>query len=139
MKTCLGKVSLAATLMCLAPLLAMAQNIASKPGTVDRSIERLTLLPGPYLLSPARNTPTMMPSPIKMEQTGTFRFVPATEWYMWNPKGSLSLKDGSMPSDKATTPPNAKPSLESLRFDSTLRSPVVPLQSQIKSAPARQN
>ena len=137
MKTCLGKISIAATLMCLAPLLATAQNIVSRPGIVDRSLERLTLLPGPHLLSPARTTPTMMPSPMKMEQTGTFRFVPANDPSEWKPKGSLSLRDRPAPSEKIPTPKSSTPSPESLRFDSTLHSPAAPLPIQIKAAPTR--
>jgi hypothetical protein len=139
MKTPVGKVSIAATLICVAPLLATAQNIVSKPGTVDRSIERLTLLPGPHLLSPARTTPTMMPSPVKMEQAGSFHFVPATERFMSGQKGTLRLIDRPISLDKVTPPRNITPSPELLRFDSTLRSPAAPLQIQIKSVPTRQD
>ena len=64
MKTSVGKVSSVAAFIFFAPGFCSAQNLASMPGTitsvpgiVNRSLERLTLLPGPYLLSPARTTP----------------------------------------------------------------------------------
>jgi hypothetical protein len=139
MKRSVGIVSVAAATICFAPLLSLAQNIVSKPGTVDRSIERLTLLPGPNLLSPARTTPTMMPAPVKMQQTGSFRFVPASERFISGEKGTLRLVDRPILFDNVPQPRKANPPMESLRFESTLRSPVAPLQNQIKSVPTPQN
>jgi hypothetical protein len=51
MKTPLRLLPLCILVTAAAPL-ASAQNIAGRVGTVDRSVERLTLLPGPTLLSP---------------------------------------------------------------------------------------
>ena len=142
MKTSFGKASLAAALLGLAPLVSDAQNIVGQPRTVNRSIDRLTLLPGPYLLSPARTTPTMMPSPIKLDTPPEFRFVPATEHFT-SGGGTLRLMDrssvdplslsgriGEMP-QKAPRPPP-----ETLRFESTLQSPYTPLKIELGPKPA---
>lgn len=54
MKTLARNVPVAAALACLVcPSVGQAQNIASQPGSVNRGVERLTLLTGPHLLSPA--------------------------------------------------------------------------------------
>ena len=141
MKTSFGKASFAAALLCLAPLVSDAQNILGQPRTVNRSMDRLTLLPGPYLLSPARTTPTMMPSPIKLDTPPEFRFVPATEHLMSGggtlrivPQGSttpqsLSDRIGELPL-KTTRPPP-----ETLRFESTLQSPHTPLKIELGHKP----
>src|SRR5215207_253468 len=54
---------------------SLAQNLASQIGSVNRGIERLTLLPGPYLLSPARTTPTMAPQ-VKLGAALSFQSMP---------------------------------------------------------------
>ena len=53
MKTIARQVSAFVFLLSFAPIFTPAQNIASQPGTVNRSLDGLTLLTGPYLLSPA--------------------------------------------------------------------------------------
>jgi hypothetical protein len=95
MKTSVGKVSVVAVFICFTPAFCPAQNIASVPGTVNRSIERLTLLPGPHLLSPARNTPTMAPVMLKLEGASGFRFVPAIPEFLSGGQRSLQLIDRS--------------------------------------------
>ncbi|MGH7956816.1 MAG: hypothetical protein ACREH8_07370 [Opitutaceae bacterium] len=148
MKTRVGKVSVAAALVCITPLLSTAQNTAlhgssslapASPGSVNRGIGRLTLLPGPTLLSPARTTPTMMPSPMKLAAAPAFRFVPATERILSGGPVSLRLierpiVDPASRSGQLREPRDAKhPPAELLRFDSTLKSP--PAQLQIRSVP----
>ncbi|MBI5691729.1 MAG: hypothetical protein HZC55_16720 [Verrucomicrobia bacterium] len=118
---------LAAGLALAAP--AAAQNIASAPGTVDRHLDRLTLLPGPYLLSPGRGVAAPPPAGTA---PGSFRFLPSnrrtdpTKPPSAQPQMRLGvLVLGSNASDQGFVPPHlARPTTprpELLRFDSRLR------------------
>lgn len=114
-------------------------------------IERLTLLTGPDLLSPphgaASSTPTIAfaPQARKARETPAFRFVPNVERFVAGGHATLSLLE--RPSFKPlplSGETNALPrvpvraqSAQELRFDSTLRSPAAPLQSQAVPAPKR--
>lgn len=134
MKTIVGKVAcLAAVTAAIAPLASFAQNLASQAGIVDRSLERLTLLTGPDLLSPPHGKPasksqlSIAPAASKAGEPAVFRFVPAREGYTFVPLGKRSLS--SAPSAKAPASvvprvPLRAPSADELRFDATLRSPV---------------
>lgn len=108
------------------PLTALAQNIASRPGTVDRSVERMTLLPGPSYLSKAPGAPTSGAT-IKFEPTLPWR-RPAGAW-TFQPSvggniGTLSLSGSdSRQRPFAPKPVQRLPSPESLRFDATLQAP----------------
>ena len=74
MKSPAGKLPASAVLLlALSPLAAFAQNIASQPGSVNRSLD---LLPGPYLLSPARGA--ALPTPAVKVDALSFRFEPTT-------------------------------------------------------------
>ena len=145
MKTSVGKISFAAAFICVTPVFCPAQNIASVPGTVNRSLERLTLLPGPYLLSPARNTPTMMPSPMKLEAAPAFRFVPPVPRFLSGGQGSLRLIDRtsvnvlSLSGRPAEPLRSLTPPPETLHFESTLKSPPPRLRIERRpSAPSPQ-
>jgi hypothetical protein len=130
----------AAAVLSSTPLISIAQNIVSQPGIVDRSIERLTLLPGPNLLSPPRTTPTMMPSPMKLDVPPSFHFEPAVPRFVSGGQGTLRLVDRT-PSSPLTTGGNVKeqprPSPESLRFDSTLETPASAEMMRFKFIPKR--
>jgi hypothetical protein len=146
MKTTIRTLTVAAALIGVAPLLCLAQNSASQAGLVDRSVERLTLLPGPYLLSPARTTPTMMPSPIKLDTAPGFRFVPGPPPSPPAQLGSLKLihRQSDTPVSVPgrvmdSAPPVKHPSLDSLRFDATLESPRVPSTIQFKFVPGKRD
>jgi hypothetical protein len=136
------KTPLVSAVFVVTPLFLLAQNVVGQPGVVNRSVERLTLLPGPYLLSPARTTPTMLPSPLKLDAPA-WHFVPAPPPSASARVGTLKLVDRasieSMPAGTATprpTPATTRPSPESLHFDSTLESPRVPNTIQMKFIPA---
>lgn len=142
MKMSTRKTPLVAAVFVVTPLLSLAQAFAGQPGLVNRSVEQLTLLPGPYLLSPARTTPTMAPSPIKLDAPA-WRFVPAPPPAAPSHQGTLKLMDrasGDPTSTSAPVPPRApaatRPSPESLRFDSTLESPRLPNTIQMKFVPS---
>jgi hypothetical protein len=133
MKTSLGKTTLLAVLVSITSHAGLAQNppavpgvINRAPGLVNRDIERLTLLPGPFLLSPARTTPTMMPAPMKLQSAGEWRFVPAPKLTL-APVGGTRAADGKpadAPSTSGRPTPPPKPSFrpppESLHFDAKL-------------------
>jgi hypothetical protein len=138
MKSSVGKFSFVAAFVCLTPALCTAQNIASVPGTVNRSIERLTLLPGPYLLSPARTTPTMMPSPMKLDAAPAFRFVPEVPQFLSGGKRSLRLVDPAAFNVLSLSGRPAEPlrslTPDTLQFKSTLKAP--PTRMRIELRPA---
>ena len=133
MKTIVGKVAcLAAVTAAIAPLASLAQNLASQAGIVDRSLERLTLLTGPSLLSPPHGKPasksqlSIAPATPKVGEAAAFRFVPGREGFTFVPLGKRSLS--TSPAAKALASelprvPLRTPSAEELRFDATLRSP----------------
>ena len=142
MKTLAGKIALVAVfVVALPPFVATAQNIASKPGTVNRGLERLTLLPGPKLLSPARGAPqsgpsiTIYPAAVDMSSASSVYFTPAINTSYSAGHGVLSLRpsatgtmtfspagNGEQPDANAPkTAPTPDP--DALRFDSTLHAP----------------
>jgi hypothetical protein len=136
MKTLLGAVSFTAALVSLAPAILAAEKspgvpgiITSSPSLVNRSIERLTLLPGPYLLSPARTTPTMAPAPMKLQTLSNWTFVPGPKPEPTVSAGSLRLvspKSVEPARRNRNLPPPARqqfrPPPETLRFDTKLES-----------------
>ena len=130
MKTNLPRASVAAALLCVASLVSNAQNIPGQP-SVNRNLDRLTLLPGPYLLSPARTTPTMMPSPIKLGAAPLFHFT-------LSPVSASSQAPGvSVPGRMVASPRGASalPAPESLRFDATLTPPPSVPRLEFKASP----
>ena len=146
MKTLVGKATVvAAFTCCITPLVSVAQNFLGQSRVVNRSVDRLTLLPGPNLLSPARTTPTMMPSPMKLGATPLFYFMPygapivgnnGTTFVplFSNPKANIQPVDQAVPT---TTPPGMRPSPEVLRFNSTLDATPAPVRFQFQRAPTR--
>jgi hypothetical protein len=131
MKTNLPGTSIAAALLCLTPLASVAQNIPSHP-SVNRGLDRLTLLPGPYLLSPARTTPTIMPSPIKLGAVPLFNFVPAAG----NAGASLPVpKSETTKGAPSFSLPVMRPPPEALRFDAKLESPLTPPKIEFRFRP----
>lgn len=133
MKIIVGKVvCLAAVTAVTAPLAALAQNLASQAGIVDRSLERLTLLTGPDLLSPPHGKPafksqlSIAPAAPKGGEPAVFRFVPAREGYTFVPREKRSLSGAAPAKAPASVVPRVPlraPSAGELRFDATLRSP----------------
>jgi len=131
-------------LLALSPLVGSAQNISSRMALTPRHLERLTLLPGPYFLSPARGAPVVtaangsVPELLKTGGSPSFRFIPAYEHFMRGGSGTRRLLDServnplslsgriSDPSRNARRAPPA----ETLRFESTLRPIPLPLKSQ---------
>lgn len=82
---------------------------------MNQGLERLTLLPGPTLLSPARTTATMMPSPLKLG-TESPAFAQSLELSRpVSPAKAVFVPGKIMPMLRG-----AKPSAELLRFDATL-------------------
>jgi len=127
MKTLVGKTALAAALVGLAPVAAIAQNMLHSAGMVNRNVERYTLLPGPYLLSPARTTPSMVPSPLKLSQAPSLYFY-----------STPTAPDANgRPTYLSLAPTFVKrPSVELLRFESTIRVPPPPPgQFQFRAVP----
>jgi hypothetical protein len=147
MKTFVTKASLATAFLLLSPLSTLAQHNAIRPGLVNRGIERLTLLPGPYLLSPARTTPTMIPGPARINADPTRRLMQPEERFLSGDQGSRSLRllprrttdslsrSGRIPTEPPRT--TARPKPESLRFDSTLEFPLTPSLKITEPQPSR--
>jgi hypothetical protein len=139
MKTFVGKMSLvAAAVVSLLPLASVAQNIASRPALVNRGIERLTLLPGPELLSPGRNVPTMAPAPLKLGAAPTFLFSPYGATFPGG-GGSIYLPlSGANPSTQPVlravpeTPPAKSVTPDLLRFDHSLKAPPADVRWQFQ-------
>ena len=103
MKTSFGRLALVIGAAAFMANVASAQNISGQIGTVDRSVERFTLLPGPTFLSPGhapQSTPKIAIRPASEVQTsvpGSWRFVPSYS----NPKIQLGTRH--------FTPSNAQP------------------------------
>jgi hypothetical protein len=138
MKTNAGKAALfAAVTLAIAPFASRAQNVAGTAGTVSRGAERVTLLPGPSLLSPARGAPQATesiridPAPVKTGHAPVFRFVPATDGAKRSPDERAPMptftsgKRTPTPAKTDATPPSSLPRPESLRFEEKLH-PSVP-------------
>ncbi len=144
MKTLVGKLSVAAALVSLLPLGSVAQNIASKPGLVNRGVERLTLLPGPHLLSPARNSPSMAPAQIKLGEAATFNFMPFSTPLL-NSAGPkyVPLFPGSNSKDQPTiraVPGDRSGTLQifdPLRFDHSFKLPIPDSRWRFEAGPRR--
>lgn len=144
MKILVGKFTvLTAVAMALTPLRVVAQNIASQPGLVNRSIDRVMLLPGPTLLSPARGAPQSTPNltivPASQVRTpGEWRFVPAyrphgehrLQAIPPNSNGTLKLGSDTPRSPSALEAVGTLRISDPLRFDTPLRSPASPLHLQ---------
>jgi hypothetical protein len=140
MITSVGKILFATAFISVTPAFCPAQNTAIVRGTV-RSLDRLTLLPGPHLLSPARNTPTMAPT-MKLEGAPVFRFEPAIPRFLSGGQGSLQLIDRtsfnvlSLSGRPAEPLRSLTPPPETLHFESTLKGSQPPLRIEMRS-PAR--
>ena len=140
MKSPAGKLPASVVLLLtLAPLATFAQNIASQPGTMNRSLDRLTLLPGPYLLSPARGAALPAPA-IKVDAT-LFRFEPTTTTVKSAPgKPSLILRGTgtlTLSGNNVQTPPHLRadpppPHPDSLRFEFALQAITIAIPSDGK-------
>ncbi len=133
--------ALAALLLALAPLAAFAQNIASQPGSMNRNLDRLTLLPGPYLLSPARGA--ALPAPAIKIDTTLFRFEPSTSAVksasgktslFLRGTGTLTLSGNNGQTSPRLRTDRPPPLLESLRFESILPTTPVALPLDGKAA-----
>jgi hypothetical protein len=127
MKTSASKIGVTAALLCIAPLLGFAQGFSGS-GTAGRNLDRLTLLPGPYLLSPARTTPTMMPPAVKLSVAPGLSFGSSIPRFSFEGRGTLRLVERNSPdpvpvsgATNNASRPNARPSPESLRFESALK------------------
>ena len=133
MKTRVGKATVAAAFICITPLVLVAQNLSSQVGLVNRNVERLTLLTGPNLLSPARTTPTMMPSSMILGSGSSLSFP------LFEP--TSLMRSGIKESESARAPSFLKgiirPAAEFLRFDSTLRTPPAPPKFEFQAVPKR--
>jgi hypothetical protein len=127
-----------ALLINLMPCLAVAQNISSVTGVTPRNLERLTLLRGPYLLSPAipapQSTDQISIVPKKKVEQPRFRFVPISEKFLQEGKLTLPSAErniGPMTLPRVSDPApvqdaSMKPAPESLHFDAA--SQPVPLK-----------
>ena len=131
MKTLLGSLLASATFAVALPLGSHAQNTASQVGMVNRSIERYTLLPGPYLLSPARTTPTMMPSPMKLGNP--VHFVPGQVSFI--PEARRLSEPANAVYPPLFPAANRLLSPELLRFESSLRMPPLGPRWEFRSSP----
>ena len=144
MKTSVGKVSVVAACVSILPLVSEAQNIASRPALVDRSVERLTLLPGPNLLSPARHSPSMAPGPLKLGAAPTFFFMPYGT-PLFNTQGATLAPllpgrvQGVQPSIRAI--PGERPGtlqlMDPFRFDHSFKAPVPESRWHYEPGPRR--
>src|SRR5690606_13079314 len=105
------------------------------------AIGRLTLLPGPDLLSPARTTPTLMPSPIKLKDAAPEPAIPAVPPFLSGGRSPLRLipSPPDRPLSLSYRPTEARPRTtvppppEVLRFEATLEPP----PSSLKEKPAQ--
>lgn len=138
MKTRVGKVILAAVALGLTPLVAVAQNFVRQTGLTNRNTERLTLLTGPDILSPARNTPTMAPQ-MKLETAPTVFFVPygastpdrhESAYVPLFSEGIPAAPSSARPAPGATPAQPASP--ETLRFNHTLEAPAPAFRFQFQ-------
>jgi hypothetical protein len=151
MKKLVGKTFVFAAAACALPLVSVAQNLVSQAGIVNRSVERLTLLPGPNLLSPARNTPSMAPAHLKLGAAPTPFYGPSGDAFLSNGNsvylplfseanpnpnptnhtvpGTIRAVPGSVPG-KAVIP-------DFLRFDHRLEAPPTEIRWQFQRGPRR--
>jgi hypothetical protein len=128
MKTLLRSIIVAA--LGSTPLAAFAQNLSSQIGTVNRNVERYTLLPGPYLLSPARNMPTMMPT-VRLSDSLKFDFVAGQVRSVTSPPAAPTYTPLFRGAPTLLSP-------ELLRFESTIKLPSLAPQWHFRAAPKPQ-
>ena len=153
MKIFAGKFAcISAVVMAVTPLGVVAQNIASQPGLVNRSIDRVTLLPGPSLLSPARGAPQSTPNltivPASQLRTpGEWRFVPAyrphgehrLQAVPPHPAGTLKLGSDTQRTPSVLETAGTLRLSDPLRFDTPLHPPASPLRLQALPPPAQRD
>ena len=145
MKTLAGKlVSVATLVLATTPLVSLAQNVVSPP-SANRSIDRLTLLPGPYLLSPAR--PAAQPAPVLfLGPSPGYPFLSGVTFsggkgLIRSGSGTLTLGGTTFSpeggrKDPGLAPRNSPhPTSDTLRFESTLHAPPVPGEIRFVPAP----
>lgn len=115
MKTAAASVALLTVLGLASP--ALAQNLATGP-SATRDLGRLTLLPGPTLLSPARGAPQSTPvitivpaSAVQVPQREAFRYLPPTP---------AEKMPGATTFTPDASPAATQPATDTLRFDSQL-------------------
>ena len=143
MKTLVGKLSLVAAVVSLLPLATVAQNLTSRPALANRGLERLTLLPGPELTSPARTVPTMAPAPLKLGAALTSFSTPEGAAFQGSGGAIFVPLSGANPTGQPvlrlvpSTPPAQSVTPDLLRFDHTLKSPPVDIRWQFQSGPRR--
>lgn len=143
MKALIGNIVFAAAVAsAITPAVSSAQNIASPPGSLNRGLGKLTLLPGPDLLSPARGAPqstpaiTIVPAALVHRPDSATRLAPATEHFMIGGQSSLhlierkSINPLSLSGRIAEPPrdPKLPPTPDELRFDSRLEAPSLPMK-----------
>lgn len=151
MKKLVGKVFVFAAAVSALPLVSVAQNYVSQVGIVNRNVERLTLLPGPNLLSPARNTPSMAPAQLKLGVAPSPFFGPSGGAFLSDGNsvylplfsgansdlkptiravpGTIRVAPGSIPG-KTVVP-------DFLRFDHRLEAPPAEMRWQFERGPRR--
>jgi hypothetical protein len=143
MKTLVGKMSLVAAVVSLLPLASVAQNLTSRPALVNRGLERLTLLPGPELLSPGRNVPTMAPAPLKLGAAPAFYFMPYGATFQGSSGSTYLPLFGANPTGQPvlrlvpSTPPAKSETPDLLRFDHSLKAPPADVRWQFQPGPRR--
>jgi hypothetical protein len=129
MKKLVGKVLVLAAAVSTLSLAAFAQNFVRQTGVVNRNVERLTLLPGPNLLSPARNTPSMAPAHLKLGEAPVQFFAPSGAVFLSHGSPAHFPLIGGTPNGKSTiraVPGNRENPASGdniLRFDYRLENP----------------
>ena len=136
MKTLVGNATVLAAALALAPLTSFAQSGNRTQPMMSRGVDRYTLLPGPNLLSPARNVPTMAPAPLKLGAAPSVFLAP------FNMPPSSAGGSTFFPLDSRAAP--AKPSIravpligpELFRFNHTFEAPKPTHQWKFERTPA---
>ena len=151
MKKLVGKALVFAAAVSALPLVSVAQNFVRQTGIVNRNVDRLTLLPGPNLLSPARNTPSMAPARLKLSDAPTPFFGPSSGTFLSHGNSVyLPLFSGADPDLKPTiravpgtirTAPGSIPGKtivpDFLRFDHQLEAPPTEMRWQFQRGARR--
>lgn len=143
MKTLVGNASVLAAVLALAPLSAFAQSGNRTQPMMNRGVDRYTLLPGPSLLSPARNVPTMAPAPLKLGEAPSVFLVPyntppspATSPSPASGSTLLPLKSGTS-AEKPSIRDVPSPEPDLFRFDHTFEAPKPAGRWQFERVPER--
>ena len=151
MKKLVGRILVFAAAVSALPLVSVAQNHVRQTGIVNRNVDRLTLLPGPNLLSPARNTPSMAPAHLKLGAAPTPFFGPSGGTFLSDGNSVyLPLFSGARPDFKPTiravpgtirAVPGSIPEKtvvpDFLRFDHQLEAPPTEIRWQFQRGPRR--